>query len=113
MAVQLITNADLSIPTENFELVAALVAKLGGRLEVKGGELITVPPMLESERPGRMLKGLRLRAEMTQKELAAAIGVPQSHVSEYEKNKRRIPEGKAKELAKLLKSVPSNFLPRE
>jgi transcriptional regulator with XRE-family HTH domain len=32
-----------------------------------------------------MLKGLRLRAEMTQKELAEAIGVPQSHVSEYEK----------------------------
>jgi hypothetical protein len=31
----------------------------------------------------------------------------------YEKNKRRIPAGKAKELAKLLKSVPSNFLPKE
>ena len=50
---------------------------------------------------------------MPQKELAEAIGVPQSHVSEYEKNKRRIPEGTAKELAKLLKSVPSNFLPKE
>lgn len=113
MSTQLITNANLSIPAENFELVAALVSKLGGRLEVKDGELITVPPMTENERPGRMLKGLRLRAEMTQKELAEAIGVPQSHVSEYEKNKRRIPEGKAKEMAKLLKSVPSNFLLKE
>ena len=111
MSSQMVTNANLSIPAENFELVAALVAKLGGKLEVKGEELITVPPMPEDERPGRMLKGLRLRAEMTQKELADAIGVPQSHVSEYEKNKRRVPEGKAKELAKLLKSVPSNFLP--
>jgi DNA-binding transcriptional regulator YiaG len=113
MTTQLITTANLSIPVENLELVAALVAKLGGRLEVKDGDLITAEPMPENERPGRMLKGLRLRAEMTQKELAEAIGVPQSHVSEYEKNKRRIPEGKAKELAKLLKSVPSNFLPRE
>ncbi|GHV57295.1 hypothetical protein FACS189460_3600 [Deltaproteobacteria bacterium] len=39
---------------------------------------------------------LRLQAEMTQKKLAEAIGVHQSHVSEYEKNKRKIPEGKAK-----------------
>lgn len=113
MSSQLITNANLSIPAENFELVAALVAKLGGSLEVKDEEWITVPPMQEAERPGRMLKGLRLRAEMTQKDLADAIGVPQSHVSEYEQNKRGIPQGKAKELAKLLKSVPSNFLSRE
>jgi DNA-binding transcriptional regulator YiaG len=113
MNTQFITNASLSIPAENLELVAALVSKLGGRLAIKDEELVTVPPMPEKERPGRMLKGLRLRAEMTQKELSEAIGVPQSHVSEYEKNKRRIPEGKAKELAKLLKSVPSNFLPKE
>jgi DNA-binding transcriptional regulator YiaG len=113
MTTQLISNARLSIPAENFDLIAALVAKLGGRLELKGERLVTVEPMPESERPGRMLKGLRLRAEMTQKDVAEAISVPQSHVSEYEKNKRRIPEGKAKELAKLLKSVPSNFLPKE
>ncbi len=111
MTVQLITNANLSIPAENFELIAALVARLGGSLELQNGGLITAEPMPESERPGRMLKGLRLRAEMTQKEVAAAIKVPQSHVSEYEKNKRRIPEGKARELARLLKSAPSNFLP--
>jgi DNA-binding transcriptional regulator YiaG len=113
MTSQLITNVNLSIPAENFELVAAFVEKLGGSLEINDGELITVPQMHENERPGRMLKGLRLRAEMTQKELAEAIGVPQSHVSEYEKNKRRILEGKAKELAKLLKSVLSNFLLKE
>ena len=113
MTTQVITNASLSIPAENLELVAALVSKLGWRLEIKDNGLVTVPAMPEKERPGRMLKGLRLRAEMTQKELAEAIGVPQSQISEYEKDKRRIPERKAKELAKLLKSVPSNFLPKE
>lgn len=108
---QLVTTAHMSIPSESFALVAELVSKLGGQVVVED-KVITVPPMPESERPGRMLKGLRLRAEMTQKDLAEAIGVPQSHVSEYEKNKRRVPADKAKTLAKLLKSVPSNFLPR-
>lgn len=112
MSDQIITNAQLSIPAENFELVAALVSKLGGELTV-GEDVVTVPPMPESERIGRMLKGLRLRAEMTQKELADAIGVPQSHVSEYEKHKRSIPRSKAKQLAKILKTVPSHFLDKE
>jgi DNA-binding transcriptional regulator YiaG len=110
MSNQGLMTAQLSIPAENLEVVAALVAKLGGEL-VLDDEVVTVPPMPEEERRGRMLRGLRLRAEMTQKELAAAIGVPQSHVSEYEKNKRAIPRGKARALAKILKTVPTNFLP--
>jgi DNA-binding XRE family transcriptional regulator len=105
-------TAQLSIPVENLEVIAVLVAKLGGELIVDD-EVVTVPPLPEEERIGRMLRGLRLRAEMTQKELAMAINVPQSHVSEYEKNKRAIPRGKATELAKILKTVPSNFLPRD
>ena len=112
MSNQGLMTAQLSIPVDNFEVVATLVAKLGGELVVDD-EVMTVPPMPEEERIGRMLRGLRLRAEMTQKELAAAIKVPQSHVSEYEKNKRMIPRGKARELAKVLKTVPSNFLPRD
>jgi len=112
MTHQGLMTAQLTIPAENLEVVAALVAKLGGELIVDD-EVVTVPPMPEEERPGRMLRGLRLRAELTQKELAEAIGVPQSHVSEYEKNKRTIPRGKAKALAKVLKTVPANFLPRD
>jgi DNA-binding transcriptional regulator YiaG len=105
-------NANLSIPAENFDLIASLVAKLGGSLVLKDDVVITAEPMPETERPGRMLKGLRLRAELTQKAVAEAINVPQSHISEYEQNKRRVPATKAKELAKLLKTVPSNFLAR-
>ena len=36
------------------------------------------------------LRGFRLRAGMTQAELARAIGTTQSHVSEYESGARRI-----------------------
>lgn len=68
--------------------------------------------MPENERMGRMLKGLRLRANMTQKELAKTIQVPQSHISQYEANARPIPKVKAQELAKLLNTVESHFLSR-
>jgi len=48
--------------------------------------MVTIPPIPESERVGRMLKGLRLREGLTQKELAKVLDVPQSHISAYEKN---------------------------
>lgn len=72
--------------------------------------MVRVPPLPESERVGRMLKGLRLREGMTQIQLAEAIGVPQSHISKYEKNRRTIPPAKAEELATLLHTVPGYFL---
>ncbi len=45
MTVQLMTNVSLSIPAENFELTAALVARLGGKRELQSGDLITAEPM--------------------------------------------------------------------
>ena len=72
--------------------------------------MTVVPPMPPCERPGRMLRGLRLREGLTQAQLADAIGVPQSHISAYEKNARPIPRDKAVKLAEHLHSVPENFL---
>ena len=105
----LISHARISVPSDCFELVSALVCRLGGQIIVDD-DVVTIPPMSEKERVGKMLKGLRLREGLTQKAVAEAIGVPQSHVSEYEKNKRPVPAAKAAELAKLLHSVPENFL---
>jgi transcriptional regulator with XRE-family HTH domain len=72
-----------------------------------------ISPIPESERVGRMLRGLRLREGLTQKELAKALGVPQSHIFAYEKNKRPIPAAKAEQLATLLHTVPGHFLARD
>ena len=104
-------QASITLPLNCVEVVRELIEKLGGtiRLEDDGSDVVVVPPMPESERPGKMLRGLRLRAEMTQAQLAEAIGVPQSHISAYEKNIRRIPEEKARKLAEVLQSVPENF----
>ena len=85
-----------------------MTEKPGGRIQVEE-ENIVVPPMPEEERPGRMLKGLRLREGLTQAFLAKAVGVPQSYISAYEKNTRPIPKDKAEKLAEILHSVPENF----
>ncbi len=67
-------------------------------------------PIPENERVGRMLKGLRIRANLTQKELAQKLNVPQSHISQYEANTRTIPKENVQKLANLLNTVESHFL---
>lgn len=108
-------QAHVVIPKESLRLLTELVAKLGGRL-IAGAcpdeSFVVSPPLAENDRIGILLKAARLRADMTQKELAAAIGVPQSHISEFEKNRRRIPRAKAEELARVLETTPNHFLPR-
>lgn len=119
MTAEALRSARVDVPEAAMGALGALVEQLGGRFTLLKGEADCVEtvyvskPMPEADRPGKMLKGLRLRADMTQKALAKAIGVPQSHVSEYETNKRKIPPAKAEELAKLLNTVATDFLPRE
>jgi len=112
MSTNIVTEARIAIPADSFDLVAALITRLGGQVMDDTGDTVTIPPIPEPERVGRMLKGLRLREGLTQKALAGALGVPQSHISAYEKNKRPIPASKAEQLAALLHTVPSHFLAR-
>ncbi len=110
-----ISQARFEIPTECLKLLEEIVVRFGGKIirqEDDAEGYVVIPPIPERERIGRLLVGARLRAGLTQKALAAAIGVPQSHISEYEKNKRSIPRAKAEELARVLETVPTHFLPR-
>ncbi len=108
MQPQPLANLNITIPTDCLPLVTDLISRLGGH--VAGAETCGALPVSELERGGKMLKGLRQRAGLTQKEVAAAIGVPQSHISEYEKNKRAIPYKHAEPLARLLRTIPSHFM---
>ncbi|MFI3270979.1 MAG: helix-turn-helix transcriptional regulator [Pseudomonadota bacterium] len=107
-----ISHALIALPCDALPLVVELVKRLGGEVFNATEEYTTIPPMAERERIGRMLKGARLRASMTQKQLAVAIDVPQGHISEYEANKRPIPAYKAALLAHVLNTVESHFIPR-
>lgn len=71
---------------------------------------VVIEPMSKSTRPGQMLKGMRLRAELTQLELAKKIEVPQAHISQYERNVRKIPIQKARMLAGVLETKMDDFL---
>lgn len=59
---------------------------------------------------GLALRGARLRAEMTQKELAQAIGALPHHISEMEHGKRSIGKEMAHRLAKILNMSYRMFL---
>ncbi|MDR0477472.1 MAG: helix-turn-helix domain-containing protein [Desulfobulbaceae bacterium] len=101
-------HAYITIPKDCLPLVMELVNRLGGMMTDTSGQ--SSMPMPETERGGKMLQALRLRAGMTQKALAEAIGLPQSHISEFEKNRRAVPYKHAQKLAVLLHSIPSHFM---
>jgi Predicted transcriptional regulators len=110
MSTQQMAHAQITIPADCLALVADLVTKLGGSVLDESGLCLPCNPMPELERGGKMLKGLRQRAGLTQKQVADALGLPQSHISEFEKNKRSVPYKHAKKLAVLLQSIPSHFM---
>lgn len=59
---------------------------------------------------GLMLRGSRYKAELTQKEVADALGISQNHISEMESGKRPIGKVMALRLAKLFKTDYKKFL---
>ena len=59
---------------------------------------------------GLMLRGSRHKAEMTQNDLAEALGVSQHHISEMENGKRPIGKAMAKRLAEVFKCNYRKFL---
>ena len=59
---------------------------------------------------GLALRGARLRAEMTQKELADFIGALPHHISEMEHGKRSIGKEMARKLSKILNMSYRMFL---
>ncbi len=59
-------------------------------LNEDGEELYSVEEVFGNITPGRVLRGTRLREEMTQADLAKVIGCSRSHISEMEHDKRPI-----------------------
>lgn len=59
---------------------------------------------------GIMLRGSRFKADITQRELAGALGISQHHISEMENGKRPIGKEMAKRLADFFKTDYRIFL---
>lgn len=59
-------------------------------------------PEFSSNEKGTILKGARLREDMTQKQLSEKTGIPQRHISEMETGKRQVGRKRAEILADAL-----------
>lgn len=59
---------------------------------------------------GQMLRGSRHKEEVTQKELALALGISQHHISEMENGKRPIGKEMAKRFSEFFKTDYRIFL---
>jgi plasmid maintenance system antidote protein VapI len=58
---------------------------------------------MELNRAGNLLEAARIKADLSQKQLAEAVGIRQTMVSEFENGRRRITAKMAGRLAKVLK----------
>ena len=58
---------------------------------------------MEKNRVGNLLAGARLKAGLTQAQLAGKLGVRQNMISDYERGRRTYSDAMAKRLSKVLK----------
>lgn len=91
------------IPEKKVEEIKLFVISQGGTVETCGTEDLSIPwqKAFPDAHPGMALHGLRVREGLTQKELAAKIGVEQSHISAMENGKRLIGKALAKKIVEI------------
>ena len=65
---------------------------------------------MEVNRSGNLLEAARLKAGLSQKQLADAAGVRQTMVSEYENGRRKVTKSMAERFAKELKIKPERLM---
>lgn len=64
---------------------------------------------MQSNRIGNLLVAARLKAGLTQKEVAKVVGIRQSMISEYEHGKRRLTKEMGKKISTALKINASHL----
>lgn len=91
------------IPHIHYEELEALLSAYAKRSDADSVPAENIFPQLYQphSRSGILLKGARLRKELTQKQLAGYLGIKQHHLSEMENHKRTI----GKEMARKISSV--------
>lgn len=106
----------LTVPAEKAESVCKAInsilelAECLRPLNEDGEELYSAKEVFPESSPGNRLRGLRTREDLTQKELAAALGIRQHHISEMEKGTRPISVDMAKRIGEIYKISYKVFL---
>jgi DNA-binding XRE family transcriptional regulator len=103
------TVVNMRIPAKDADRAMDSIAKLfekegisvsfGRKPESEESRTYSFAEVFPDFHPGKALLGLRTREGLTQKGMAAAIGVTQTRLSEYERGKRNITVDMAKKIA--------------
>lgn len=100
-------NLSLVVPVVESKLMAEAlkgVLALAGHevrpVNDEGDELYTAEEVFPDTKPGDMIKGVRARESLTQKQMADKLGIRQHHISEMEKGVRPITLEMAKRIGK-------------
>jgi len=113
------TVLTIEVPLKARATIVSLVGHLGGVVLDNNNyakdmfdddNVIPAEPIPDTEKAGAMIRGLRIREGLTQKQLAEMVGETQAHISEYENNMRKIPRSKRAAFARALNSVAANFI---
>ncbi len=104
-------HIELSIHGDHVDELLAWIRKkydVSILAEEAGDEFISIESTefwkeMEKNRIGNLLAGARLKAGLTQDELATKLGIRQNMVSDYERGRRAYSPAMAKRLSKVLK----------
>ena len=106
----------VNVPLEDIEKVREAirgVLELAGHtvrdVNDEGETLHALEEVFPDAHPGRIVRGFRVREDITQEELAKRLGIAQTRVSELESGKRPISRNMAKRLAEVFHTSPRVF----
>jgi addiction module HigA family antidote len=102
--------ADTKAVTEAIRGVLELAGHQVRRVNDEGEELHSLEEVFPDAHPGRILRGFRVREDITQEELAKRLGIAQTRVSELESGKRPISRNMAQRLADVFHTSPKVFV---
>jgi ribosome-binding protein aMBF1 (putative translation factor) len=100
----------IRVPVQDVEKFRELLKSSGQAFEIWERELDSAAEVFPDSHPGKILKGLRTREDLSQAQLAEKAGLKPHHVSEMEHGKRVIGKAMAKKLAAVLNTSYKMFL---
>lgn len=103
-----------SMPTVGAEkiehAIQAILDVIKYQEPVDDDQVYTAEEVLGSRNPATILRGFRYREDLTQKQLAAALGIKQHRISDFERGVRKISPKMATRLADFFGTSASVFL---
>lgn len=101
--------ADMEKVSEAIRSILELTGHKVRHVNDEGEELHTLEEVFPDAHPGKVVRGLRVKEDITQEELAKRLGIAQTRVSEIESGKRPISRAMAKRLAEAFHTSPRAF----